>query len=58
MVNQIYNAYDIHLMKNIQGDSTLTFSLDGIISEKEDGDLKENYLIKYLFNEVKVKLFY
>lgn len=56
----LYNgrAYDIHLMRNIQGDSTLTFSLDGLISGKENGDLKENYLIKYLFNEVKIKLFY
>lgn len=51
-------AYDVRLTKDIYGELKLSFSIDGIFTSVLSQGLEKNYLIDYLFNEVKIKLFY
>lgn len=51
-------AYNINLTMDIYGEVSLNFSLDNYFYNSVTGEKEENYLVKYLFNEVKVKLKY
>lgn len=51
-------AYNISLSMDIYGEVNLSFSLDNYFYNSVTGEKEENYLAKYLFNEVKVKLKY
>lgn len=51
-------AFDIKFKQTVYGELTLTFSLFGTYIDNQTGLLVENYLMKYCFNEAKIKLQY
>lgn len=51
-------AYNINLTKDIYGEVQLNFSLDNYYYNMKTGEKEINYLAKYVFNEVKIKLRY
>lgn len=51
-------AYNIQLKTDMYGETSLTFSLDSVFYNQATGEKETNYLSKYLFNEVKVKLLF
>lgn len=51
-------AYDIRFTQDVYGELKLEFSIDGIFTNTIGGAVEKNYLIDYLFSEVKIKLKY
>lgn len=51
-------AYDIKFDENINGEKNLSFSLVGDYIDVTTGQKTHNYLVDFLYNEVKVKLQY
>ena len=51
-------AYDIRFTKDVYGELKLEFSIDCVFTNTIGGESEKNYLVDYLFNEVKIKLQY
>jgi hypothetical protein len=49
-------AYDIRFTKDVYGELKLEFSIDCVFTNTIGGESEKNYLVDYLFNEVKIKL--
>lgn len=54
----IGKAYDIVFTRNVNGENTLAFSLVGNYTDSLTGNKVHNYLVDYVYNEVKIKLQY